>query len=1014
MVKRCVWGTCNSDSRYADRFCGQFNPFPKPKTRLDACKRWIKACGRRHLDINKHFENGVGPTGEHPDPVAADGADPVSRRSPKRKTPVQAIRMDGTSIILHDAELEPCLKQGVNKLYKDQILCDVTLTSNDGVDLQAHWLVLAAHSGFLQHVAVNQSMKHPMMTDSGKLKLDIESKVLKLMVDYLYCGELVVTKDCLDKVKQALKLLQLSRAADLLHQACLSETSQLTNTKEQPLVPTQRPLLPKPQPLIPSQRPQVPKKFAIDRKLLQPAGSLLSSPHQFKPIILSVESLKGSPTTALANPLSKSTNLHIPHMQGRSSLLDWSHGQSHGSTGDGGHLLSVPVDKSTGEECSSRIVKNKGCSTFSKHPCVSPEDNDECKTAPSGEGKTVQSWRKGLSKLVVGSTVSNKDQSEMDLGLVKTEHSYAESDDLDYTIYENMDTSDSGSCQGSLVSEEDAFPDQDMSSSAQCISSSPHSTSSSTQSISSSPHSTSSSAQSISSSPRCRSSLAQGTSFSAQSTSSSDQGTSSSAQSTSSSAKSTSSSAQGTSSSAQSTSSSAQRTSSSAQSTSSSSQGPSSSAQGTSSSAKSTSSSAQGTSSSAQSTSSSAQSTSPSVQSTSSSAQGTSSSAQSTSSSAKSTSSSAQSTSSSAQSTSSSAKSTSSSAQSTSSSAQSTSSSAQGPSSSAQSTSSSSSADNDQTKAKRSVNAEECLYVGNPLTSKLQCHATQESKPYHKSSGALTGKYLHSQNAHEQDKTDTASNFPCKLCEETFKNLSDLKYHCLSKHLSTAMKRPKLNIHVKSSREPTASPKPCSDGSDGRNRSSACSRRDELQTEVFPDQKEECFGQEEDYPIQEEQCSGQEEDHAIQEEQCPIQEECCGLEEDNHKHEEICPGQQKEFSGPEEGECRREGRISKTVDQADDNSQGSQAGQTPADSSSTQLPITSNRNGKRPRLTSDATIQEGIHISCLNKPRHPSTNCGQVQPTPDLKKPGKKKKKVEGTIHDYIAGGYYIEGGAVL
>ncbi|XP_048237659.1 uncharacterized protein LOC124116783 isoform X2 [Haliotis rufescens] len=975
MVKRCVWGTCNSDSRYADRFCGQFNPFPKPKTRLDACRRWIKACGRRHLDINKvnkhtyvcskHFENGVGPTGEHPDPVAADGADPVLRRSPKRKTPVQAIRMDGTSIILHDAELEPCLKQGVNKLYKDQVLCDVTLTSNDGVDLQAHWLVLAAHSGFLQHVAVNQSMKHSMMSDSGKLKLDIESKVLKLMVDYLYCGELVVTKDCLDKVKQALKVLQLSRAADLLQQACLSETSQLTNTKEQPHVPTQRTLLPKPQPLVPKQRPQVPKKFAIDSTLLQPAGSPLSSPHQFKPIILSVESLKGSPTTALANPLSKSTNLHIPHMQGRSSLLDWSHGQSHGSTGNGGHLPGVPVDKSPGEECSLRTVKNKGCSTFSKHPCVSPEDNDECKTAPSSGGKTVQSWRKGLSKLVVGSTISNKsnnhpgmvssgsfsptgDQSNMNLDLVKTEHSYAESDDLDYTIYENMDTSDTDSCQGSLVSEGDAFPDQDMSSSA--------------QSISSSPQSTSSSAQSISSSPRCRSSSAQGPSSSTQHTSSSVQDISSSVQGPSSST---------------------QHTSSSVQDISSSVQGPSSSAQSTSSSAQSTSSSAQSTSSSAQSTSSSAQSTSSSPHGTSSSAQCISSSVQGPSSSAQSTSSSAQH--------------MPSSAQGTSASAQSTSSSAQGTSSSAQRTSSSSSAHNDQTKAKRSVNAEECLYVGNPLTSKLQSHPTQESKPYHKSSGAFTRKYLHSQNAHEQDKTDTASNFPCKLCEETFKNLSDLKYHCLSKHLSTAMKRPKLNIHVKSSREPTASPKQCSDG---RNRSSACSRRDELQTEVYPDQKEECFGQEEECPIQEEEC--------------PIQEECCGLEEDNHNHEEICPGQQKEFSGLEEEECRREGRISKTVDQADDNSQGSQAGQTPADSSSTQLPITSNRNGKRPRLTSDATIQEGIHISCLNKPRHPSTNCGQAQPTPDLKKPGKKKKKVEGTIHDYIAGGYYIEGGAVL
>ena len=56
MVKRCCWGTCNSDTRYPDRVQNVlFFPFPKPKTNIEVCMRWIKACGRPYdqLNVNK-------------------------------------------------------------------------------------------------------------------------------------------------------------------------------------------------------------------------------------------------------------------------------------------------------------------------------------------------------------------------------------------------------------------------------------------------------------------------------------------------------------------------------------------------------------------------------------------------------------------------------------------------------------------------------------------------------------------------------------------------------------------------------------------------------------------------------------------------------------------------------------------------------------------------------------------------------------------------------------------------
>ncbi|XP_061680040.1 DNA-binding protein RFX2 isoform X4 [Syngnathoides biaculeatus] len=86
MVLRCAWGTCNSDERYPARLQGvRLILFPKPKTQLTKCLRWIKACGRPHAQLNvhninkhkavcsKHFVGENGPTDQYPDPIQADG-----------------------------------------------------------------------------------------------------------------------------------------------------------------------------------------------------------------------------------------------------------------------------------------------------------------------------------------------------------------------------------------------------------------------------------------------------------------------------------------------------------------------------------------------------------------------------------------------------------------------------------------------------------------------------------------------------------------------------------------------------------------------------------------------------------------------------------------------------------------------------------------------------------------------------------------------------------------------------
>nr|XP_022324443.1 uncharacterized protein LOC111125196 [Crassostrea virginica]XP_022324444.1 uncharacterized protein LOC111125196 [Crassostrea virginica] len=102
MVKRCAWGTCNSDSRYKDKEYMKdvtFWPIPKPKTRLRETLQWFKACNRKHFTVKnvdkhayvciKHFREGC-PTANYPIPLTA-GSPSQTQSKPTRKISVRKI-----------------------------------------------------------------------------------------------------------------------------------------------------------------------------------------------------------------------------------------------------------------------------------------------------------------------------------------------------------------------------------------------------------------------------------------------------------------------------------------------------------------------------------------------------------------------------------------------------------------------------------------------------------------------------------------------------------------------------------------------------------------------------------------------------------------------------------------------------------------------------------------------------------------------------------------------------------
>ncbi|XP_061190838.1 uncharacterized protein LOC133198954 [Saccostrea echinata] len=115
MVKRCSWGTCNTDSRYPDRLVGgiRFIPFPKPGRNLEKARRWIRLCGRPHNQLNekilnerskakhlyvcsKHFVDGI-PSERYPDPVSAL-ATSCDSITPRRKLPTKRSHISFSNI----------------------------------------------------------------------------------------------------------------------------------------------------------------------------------------------------------------------------------------------------------------------------------------------------------------------------------------------------------------------------------------------------------------------------------------------------------------------------------------------------------------------------------------------------------------------------------------------------------------------------------------------------------------------------------------------------------------------------------------------------------------------------------------------------------------------------------------------------------------------------------------------------------------------------------------------------
>ena len=118
-------------------------------------------------------------------------------------------------------EFQKNLSVSFNELREEGTFLDVTLVTDDEVQVQAHKLVLSACSDFFKSILKKNPHSHPLIYLSG-----ISSEDLANVLDYIYHGELKISKNSLYdfmKVAQLLKLRELKVDIDEEKSAIMKE-----------------------------------------------------------------------------------------------------------------------------------------------------------------------------------------------------------------------------------------------------------------------------------------------------------------------------------------------------------------------------------------------------------------------------------------------------------------------------------------------------------------------------------------------------------------------------------------------------------------------------------------------------------------------------------------------------------------------------------------------------------------------------------------------------------------------
>ena len=143
--------------------------------------------------------------------------------------------MDGDKFILSWNDFKSALSNSLNCLRNENSLYDVTLLTDDEVEVNAHKIVLSASSEFFKKILNKATHQHPLLYLSG-----VHSADLKSLLDFVYQGEASVHQHQVDSFLEAaskLKILGLTTnnlQAHKVKKATATELQSLQNSSESP------------------------------------------------------------------------------------------------------------------------------------------------------------------------------------------------------------------------------------------------------------------------------------------------------------------------------------------------------------------------------------------------------------------------------------------------------------------------------------------------------------------------------------------------------------------------------------------------------------------------------------------------------------------------------------------------------------------------------------------------------------------------------------------------------------
>lgn len=104
---------------------------------------------------------------------------------------------------------------GFSSLLRNESMTDVTLICNGGQTIRAHRVILSTFSPYFRTIFESQPFSNNPCQYPVIVIKDLELSELKTIIDFIYKGEVSVSRDKLQSVLQAAKALEVSGLADL-------------------------------------------------------------------------------------------------------------------------------------------------------------------------------------------------------------------------------------------------------------------------------------------------------------------------------------------------------------------------------------------------------------------------------------------------------------------------------------------------------------------------------------------------------------------------------------------------------------------------------------------------------------------------------------------------------------------------------------------------------------------------------------------------------------------------------